>query len=268
MVRPERHHCPGSIHFSSDDIPTPLAAFSAMLENSSSTSTAKVRSVGLLRTRTRCTKADGIETRKPHVVAKFPPQSSNVHWPSLDHALPVLSGGKPFGFSIEMYAYIPLIYACLYPATRLSRHDLAAQQSNLFLRRPLSHLTKLRVFCNILQSPLVALLFYLLTVTVSTFSFDCPFHTSFSLLIRFVTSLAGLYWSNHRANFWTWQSPPHPLIPGTQSDMPLSMNAASEGHEVEAGIATVTFTAPVVLQVSSSTKALFSSKEQRRSTTG
>ena len=84
-------------------------------------------------------------------------------------------------------------------------------------------------------------LFYVLIVTVSIFSFDCPFQTPFSLMIRFVIDLALPYWRNLRWNFGPRiprKQPPQPGVSGTRLNLPLSTNDASGEHDLEANAAT------------------------------
>ena len=70
-------------------------------------------------------------------------------------------------------------------------------------------------------------LFYLLIMTASIFSFDCPFQTPFSLLIRFIISLVAPYWQNFRRAFGPKRQPSQPGMLGVQSALPLSMNTAN-----------------------------------------
>ena len=100
-------------------------------------------------------------------------------------------------------------------------------------------------------------LFYLLIMTASIFSFDCPFQTPFSLLIRFVIDLAIPYWQNLRQAFGTKKIPPQPGTPGARLDLPFSMNAVGRGHELEASITTLTCMAPTVIQFPWSVTPLF-----------
>jgi len=76
-------------------------------------------------------------------------------------------------------------------------------------------------------------LFYLLIMTASIFSFDCPFQTPFSLLIRFVIGLAIPYWQRLRQTFGPKGQPPKLGTPETQPDSPLSINAINGGYELE-----------------------------------
>ena len=92
------------------------------------------------------------------------------------------------------------------------------------------------------------LLFYVLVTTASTFSFDCPFQTPFSLVIRFVIDLATPYWRNLRQTFGPKQHPPQPKTLGARRDLPLSMNAIGRGHELEASITALACIAPAAIQ--------------------
>ena len=75
-------------------------------------------------------------------------------------------------------------------------------------------------------------LFYLLLVTVSIFSFDCPFQTPFSLAIRFAIGLAVPYWWNLRRTFEPKQQPPppQPRTPRARRDLPFTVNTVSRGE--------------------------------------
>ena len=64
-------------------------------------------------------------------------------------------------------------------------------------------------------------LFYLFIVTVSVFSFNCPFQTPFSLMVRFVISLAIPYWQRLQRTFGS--QPPQPGAPGTQPNHPAAI---------------------------------------------
>jgi hypothetical protein len=57
-------------------------------------------------------------------------------------------------------------------------------------------------------------LFYLFIVTASIISFDCPFQTPISLLVRFVIGLAIPYWQRFQRTLGS--QPPQPRAPGTQ----------------------------------------------------
>ena len=75
-------------------------------------------------------------------------------------------------------------------------------------------------------------LFYLLIVTASIFSFNCPFQTPFSLVVRFVIGLTLPYLQNLRQTFGPEQRPPEPGIPGTRPDLRVD-----ENHDLEANVA-------------------------------
>ena len=75
-------------------------------------------------------------------------------------------------------------------------------------------------------------LFYLFIVMASIFSFDCPFQTPFSLVVRFAISLALPYWRNLQQTF----GPPKPGTPGIRPDSPLPNNNVGGGHDLEAGM--------------------------------
>ena len=101
------------------------------------------------------------------------------------------------------------------------------------------------------------LLFYLLITTASTFSFDCPFQTPFSLVIRSIIGLATPYWRNLRQKFGPKQQYSQPRTLGARRDLPLSMNAVGRGHELEASITTLACVAPAAIQFPWSVTPLF-----------
>ena len=80
---------------------------------------------------------------------------------------------------------------------------------------------------------------YIVIVTVSVLSFDCPFQTPFSLLIRFIIGLAIPYLQRLRRTFRPKGQPPKPGIPGTEPDSPLSINAVDGGYELETVLASI-----------------------------
>ena len=97
-------------------------------------------------------------------------------------------------------------------------------------------------------------LFYLLIVRVSIFFFDFPFQTPFSLLIRFVISLAVPYWQNLRQTSRPKRRPPKPGALGAQLDSPLSVNTVDGGYELETS---PTCTSPAATQPPWSVAPLF-----------
>jgi len=100
-------------------------------------------------------------------------------------------------------------------------------------------------------------LFYLLITTASIFSFDCPFQTPFSLLTRFLISLATPYWRNLRQTFGPKQQPPQPRTLGARRDLPLSMNSVGKGHALEANITALACMAPSAIHFPWSVTPLF-----------
>ena len=101
-------------------------------------------------------------------------------------------------------------------------------------------------------------LFYLLIMTASIFSFDCPFQTPFSLLIRFVIGLASPYWQNFRQAFGPKRQPSQPGTLGARPNLQLSMNTVGRGHGLEANIVTLTCMAPAAIQFPWAVTPLFS----------
>jgi len=101
------------------------------------------------------------------------------------------------------------------------------------------------------------LLFYVLITTASTFSYDCPFQTPFSLVIRFIIGLATPYWQSLRQTFGPKQQPPQPRTLGARRDLSLWMNAIDRGHELEASITALACIAPAAIQFPWSVTPLF-----------
>ena len=77
-------------------------------------------------------------------------------------------------------------------------------------------------------------LFYLLIVTASVFSFECPFQTSLSLFIRFLIDLTLPYLQKSQQTFGPKQGPPGPGAVGPQLALPLLMNDPDSEHDLEA----------------------------------
>ena len=86
-------------------------------------------------------------------------------------------------------------------------------------------------------------LFYLSIVTVSILSFDCPFQTPFSLLIRFMAGLATPYWKDLRQTFGPKRRPSQPGTPGARRDLSFSIKTVGR-DESEAGTITLPCIAP------------------------
>ena len=104
-------------------------------------------------------------------------------------------------------------------------------------------------------------LFYLLLVTVSIFSFDCPFQTPFSLAIRFVIDLAIGYWRSVRQTFGPKQQPPQPRTPGDRRDFPFSVKTVGREDESEASTTAFPCIAPDVIQTPGPIAPLFVQEE-------
>ena len=103
-------------------------------------------------------------------------------------------------------------------------------------------------------------LFYLLLVTVSIFSFDCPFQTPFSA-IRFVIDLAIRYWRSVRQTFGPKQQPPQPRTPGGRRDLPFSVKTVGREDESEASTTAFPCIAPDVIQTPGPIAPLFVQEE-------
>ena len=98
-----------------------------------------------------------------------------------------------------------------------------------------------------------AFLFYLLIVTASTFSFDCPFQTPFSPAARFVIGLAVSSWRN----FGAGQQLLQPGKLEARSDLPLSMQTVGTELGLEASITALACVAPAAIQFPRSIAPLF-----------
>ena len=106
------------------------------------------------------------------------------------------------------------------------------------------------------------LLFYLSIVTASIFSFDCPFQTPLSLVIRSIICLAVPYWLNVRRAFGPKQRPPHPGTPGTQQDLPFSVDIADRGEKFKASTTAIPCIAPDPIQFPRPVAPLFIQKAE------
>ena len=91
-------------------------------------------------------------------------------------------------------------------------------------------------------------LFYLLVATASVLSFDCPFQTPFSLIVRFIIGLAISYWRNLRQTFGPNGESHQPGILGARRSSPFSTNNVGRGHELEASITALACVAPAAVQ--------------------
>ena len=91
------------------------------------------------------------------------------------------------------------------------------------------------------------LLFYMLIATASILSFDCPFQTPVSLMIRFAIDLALPYWRILRRTFGPKRQAPQPGTLGAPHDLPISIGAIG-GHDLEANFTTLACVAPGVIQ--------------------
>ena len=92
------------------------------------------------------------------------------------------------------------------------------------------------------------LLFYLLIIAASIFSFDCPFQTPFSLTVRFTIDLAITYWRTFRQTFGPKGEFPQPVLPGAQQNLPFSTNTVGRVHEPEPDITALTYAMPATVQ--------------------
>ena len=79
-------------------------------------------------------------------------------------------------------------------------------------------------------------LFYSSIVTASVFSFNCPFQTPFSLLIRFAIGLAAPHLRNLLRTFVSTQRPFQLGMLQARFDLPLPTDGAGGGHGLETGI--------------------------------
>ena len=78
------------------------------------------------------------------------------------------------------------------------------------------------------------LLFYALIVTVSIFSFVCPYQTPFSLIIRFFVRLAFPHWRSLRQSFGPKKRPHKSGTPGPGQGLPSSANNSDRDQDLEA----------------------------------
>ena len=99
-------------------------------------------------------------------------------------------------------------------------------------------------------------LYYLLIVTVSTFSFDCPFQTPFSLAFRFAIGLAIPHWQGLRRTFGPKRQSSQPRTLGARRDLPPT-SAVGRGREMEASITALACVAPAAIQFPWSITPLF-----------
>ena len=100
-------------------------------------------------------------------------------------------------------------------------------------------------------------LFYTLITTASIISFNCPFQTPFSLLVRFVIGLAAPHWRNLRQTLGPKRRPSQPGTLRARHDLPLSMNVVGRGPEFEASITALACIAPGAVQFPWSVTPLF-----------
>ena len=78
-------------------------------------------------------------------------------------------------------------------------------------------------------------IFYFLIVTVSTFSFDCPFQTPASLLIRFAVALVIPHWRSFQHTMRPKQQPPGSGTPSPQDNSASPTNPLRVKDDLEAG---------------------------------
>ena len=100
-------------------------------------------------------------------------------------------------------------------------------------------------------------LFHLLIVAASVLSFDCPFQTPVSLLIRFVIGRAVPYWRNLRQTLGPEQERPQPGTLEARHGLSLSMDTVGRGHRLKASIAAIACIAPAAIQFPWSVTPLF-----------
>ena len=105
-----------------------------------------------------------------------------------------LSGIEAWKFHLVMES-LPLILQC------------ALVLLGFALSRYLSELNR-SVSSVVIGFTSFGFLFYLLIMTASILSFDCPFQTPFSPLIRFAIGLTVPYWQSLRQTFRTKRQPP------------------------------------------------------------
>ena len=100
-------------------------------------------------------------------------------------------------------------------------------------------------------------LFYLFIVTASVFSFNCPFQTPLSLLIRFVVGRATPYLRNLRHAFGFTQRPLQPGMQLAQINPPLSITTVGRGHDLQASITALASMTPNVIRLPQPIPPLF-----------
>ncbi|KAF9778912.1 hypothetical protein BJ322DRAFT_1113791 [Thelephora terrestris] len=87
-------------------------------------------------------------------------------------------------------------------------------------------------------------LFYLSIVTASVFSFDCPFQTPFSLLIRYAVRLTTPYLRNLRHTFGSIRQSLQPGVQQAGIGLPLSIFTVSRGHDSRTALTPITTQPP------------------------
>ena len=91
--------------------------------------------------------------------------------------------------------------------------------------------------------------FYSVIVAASVFSFDCPFQTPVSLLIRYVIRLTTPYLRNLRKAIGSTQRPLQSGMKQTGIDLPLSITTVDRGHDLQASITTLAFMTPNAIRL-------------------
>ena len=101
------------------------------------------------------------------------------------------------------------------------------------------------------------LLFYSVIVTASVLSFNCPFQTPFSLLIRFAVGRATPYLRNLQHTFGSTQQLLQPGMQLTQINPPLSITTVGRGRDLQASIAALASVTPNAIELSQPVPPLF-----------
>ena len=104
-------------------------------------------------------------------------------------------------------------------------------------------------------------LFYLFITVASAFSFDCPFQTPFSLLIRLTIGMALPYLRTIRRVF----GPKKRRRKSGVTGLPFSMNAVGGAHNLAVGITTPAYIALTAIQPPKSVVPLFTQEARAES---
>jgi len=100
-------------------------------------------------------------------------------------------------------------------------------------------------------------LFYMLIMMASILSFDCPFQTPVSLLIRFMINWALPYWGNLRWTLGPTGRPPQSGLLGALRYLPLPISAIGGGNELQPSIIPLARITPGAIQLPCSVTPLF-----------